>query len=46
MTLCRRDTVYLNQKNGRFVIEHKHGSITVTCKIKANRLFDKMTLSQ
>lgn len=46
MTLCRRDTVYLNQKGSRFIIEHKYGSITVTCKIKANRIFDAMTLSQ
>lgn len=46
MTLCRRDSVYLNQKCGRWTIEHKHGSITVTCKLKANRIFDKMTLSQ
>lgn len=46
MTLCRRDNVYLNQKGALFSIEHKYGTITVTCKIKANRIFDAMTLAQ
>ena len=46
MTLCRRNNVYLNQKPGYFTIEHKFGSIIVTCKKKANNIFDKMTLTQ
>lgn len=46
MTLCRRQNVYLNQKGSLFSIEHKYGTITVTCKIKANRIFDRMTLAQ
>lgn len=46
MTLCRRDNVYLNQKGALFSIEHKYGTITVTCKKKANRIFDAMTLAQ
>ena len=46
MTLCRRVDVYLNQKGSLFSIEHKYGTITVTCKLKANRIFDRMTLPQ
>lgn len=46
MTLCRRNTVYLNQKGSLFSIEHPFGTITVTCKKKANRIFDRMTQAQ
>ena len=46
MTLCRRGTVYLNQKGNRFSIEHPHGTITVTCHTRANQIFDKMTINK
>lgn len=46
MTLCRRNNVYLNSKRGLFSIEYPHGTITVTCKKKANAIFDRMTLPQ
>lgn len=42
MTLARKNNVELHQNNGRWTIHYRTGSITVTCKTKANNIYNEL----